>query len=321
MTKEDLKRKVAFIGNDQIQKSAYIYVTTDTTGLQLFNIVNNDLKDLCAMFVKSVKTTVIDDDEYVVENYSTSIKREDVLHEYDLPDNLTDEMSKLKEVEGIQAPEYFDKSRTKIERINGIYIIIKDNANQHSLTLYKNITNVDKAYTASTFFIFGSQDRQFERQKDTMLKITPAYQMLQIDGSIFLTDINKLERPLGLDAILVRETARDVTRISSNLAMNTTYLLKVCSKKPKLCKKLRHALQESKVVKKLENGSLSVTQIINFVETKTKLKFKYNRSKTRFQLGTDAEAERFVKLMDDDYLMSELTGERYDSPNKDAMEA
>ena len=319
MTKEDLKRKVAFIGNDQIQKRAYMYVTTDTTGLQFFNIVGNDLKDLCAMFVKSVKTMVIDDDEYVVENYSTSIKREDVLHEYDLPDHLTDEMTKLKEVEGIQAPEYFDKSRTKIERINGIYIIIKDNANQHSLTLYKNITNVDKAYTASTFFIFGSQDRLFERQKDTMLKITATFQMIQIDDSIFLTDI-KLEKPLGLDAILVRETARDVTKICSNIAMNTTHLLNVC-KKSKLCKKLRHALQESKVVKKLENGSLTVAQIINFVETKTKLKFKYNRSKTKFQLGTDAEAERFIKLMDDDYLMSELTGERYDSPNKDAMEA
>lgn len=320
MTKEDLKGKVAFIGNDQLEKSAAIYVTTDTTGLQLFNIVENDLKDLCTMFVKSVKTKVIDDAEYVVENYSTSIKREDVLHEYDLLDNLTDEMSKMKEVEGIQVPEYFDKSRTKIEKINGIYILIKDNANQHSLTLYKNITNVDKAYTASTFFIFGSQNRQFERQKDTMLKVTPTFQMFQIDGSIFLTDINKLEKPLGLDAILVRETARDVTKISNNLAMNTTHLLKVC-KKPKLCKKLRHALQVSKVVKKLEDRTLTVAQIINFIETKTKLKFKYNRARTKFQLGTDAEAERFIKLMDDDYLMSELTGEKYDSPNKDVMEA
>lgn len=320
MTKEDLKGKVAFIGNDQLEKSAAIYVTTDTTGLQLFNIVENDLKDLCTMFVKSVKTKVIDDAEYVVENYSTSIKREDVLHEYDLLDNLTDEMSKMKEVEGIQVPEYFDKSRTKIEKINGIYILIKDNANQHSLTLYKNITNVDKAYTASTFFIFGSQNRQFERQKDTMLKVTPTFQMFQIDGSIFLTDINKLEKPLGLDAILVRETARDVTKISNNLVMNTMHLLKVC-KKPKLCKKLRHALQVSKVVKKLENRTLTVAQIINFIETKTKLKFKYNRAKTKFQLGTDAEAERFIKLMDDDYLMSELTGEKYDSPNKDVMEA
>ena len=320
MTKEDLKGKVAFIGNDQLEKSAAIYVTTDTTGLQLFNIVENDLKDLCTMFVKSVKTKVIDDAEYVVENYSTSIKREDVLHEYDLLDNLTDEMSKMKEVEGIQVPEYFDKSRTKIEKINGIYILIKDNANQHSLTLYKNITNVDKAYTASTFFIFGSQNRQFERQKDTMLKVTPTFQMFQIDGSIFLTDINKLEKPLGLDAILVRETARDVTKISNNLAMNTTHLLKVC-KKPKLCKKLRHALQVSKVVKKLEDRTLTVAQIINFIETKTKLKFKYNRARTMFQLGTDAEAERFIKLMDDDYLMSELTGEKYDSPNKDVMEA
>ncbi len=320
MTTEELKRKVAFIGDDQIEKSAYVYVTTDTTGLQLFNIVENDLNDLCAMFVKSVKSTIIDDAEYVVENYSTSIKREDVLHEYDLQDKLTDEMSKMKEVEDIQVPEYFDKSRTKIERINGIYIVIKDNANRYSLTLYKRITNVDKAYTASTFFIFGSQNRQFERQKDTMLKITPTYQMLQVDGSIILTEIDKLEKSLHLDAILERETARDVEKIGGALAMSTTHLLRVC-KKPKLCKKLRHALQKSKVVKMLENRTLTTGQIINFVETKTKLKFKYNRDKTKFQLGTNAEAERFIKLMDDDYLMSELTGERYDSPSKDVIEA
>jgi hypothetical protein len=320
MTKEELKGKVAFIGDAQIEKSVSVYVTTNTTGLQLFNIVNNDLKDLCDMFVKSVKARVLDDDEYVVEDYSTSLKREDVLHVYDLNDQLTDEMKKMKEVEDIQVPEYFDKSQTKIEIINGVYIIIKDNDNQHSLTIYKSITNVDKAYTASTFFIFGSQNRQFERQKDTMLKITPAFQMMQVDGSIILTDISKLEKPLHLDAILERETARDVTTISGAIVMSTSHLLKVC-KKPKLCKKLRHALQKSKVVKLLEDGTLTGAQIVNFVETKTNLKFKYNRSKTKFQLGTDVEAERFIKLMDDDYLMSELTGEKYDSPDKDAIGA
>lgn len=153
-----------------------------------------------------------------------------------------------------------------------------------------------------------------------MLKVTPTFQMLQIDGSIIITDIGKLEKPLHLDAILERETVRDVTTISGTIAMNTTHLLNVC-KKPKLCKKLRHALQKSKVVKKLEDGTLTGAQIVIFVETKTKLKFKYNHAKTKFQLGTDAEAERFIKLMDDDYLMSELTGEKYDSPDKDAMEA
>ena len=318
MTKEELIEKVAFIGDDQTGKTIYMYVTTGTTGLQLFNIVDGDLEELKEMFVNSVKAVILNRADYAVEDYSTSIKRVDVVHVYDLADKLTDEMKNMTEVERIVAPGYFDKSRTRIEEINGIYIVIKSNDNQHSLTLYKKVTNVDKAYVASTFFLFGTQDQQFERQKENMLKVTPSFQMLQVDGSIVLVDLDKLEKPLHLDAILEKETARDAMSLGRNLVVRNDHIINVC-KKPSLCKKLRHALSKSKVVKKLEDSTLTSAQIITFVETKTNLKFRYNKDKTKFEIKSDAEAIRFIKLMDDDYLMSELTGEKYDSKDKDEM--
>lgn len=318
MTKEELLEKVVYIEDDWTEKTISMYVTTETTGLQLFNIVDRDLGELKEMFVNSVIAVILNRADFVVEDYSTSIKRVDVVHVYDLTDKLTDEMKKMIEVEEIVAPEYFDKSETPIEKINGIYIVIKSNDNQHSMTLYKKVTNVDKAYVASTFFLFGSQDQQFERQKENMLKVTPSFQMLQVDGSIILVDLDKLEKPLHLDAILERETIRDVTSLGRGLVVRNDHLINVC-KKPSLCKKLRHALSKSKVVKKLNDGTLTGAQIISFVETKTKLKFKYNRDKTKFEIKSAAEAVRFIKLMDDDYLMSELTGEKYDSKDKDEM--
>ena len=318
MTKEELLEKVAYIGDEQTEKISSMYVTTDTTGLQLFNIVDRDLEELQGMFVDSIKAVILNRADFVVEDYSTSIKRVDVVHVYDLAEKRTDEMNKMVEVESIIAPEDFDKSRTRIEKINGIYIVIKSNDNHHSLTLYKKITNVDKAYVASTFFLFGSQDRQFKRQKENMLKVTPSFQMLQVDGSIVLIDLDKLEKPLHLDAILERETARDVKSLGRDLVVRNDHLINVC-KKPSLCKKLRHALSKSKVIKHLEDRTLTSAQIITFVETKTTLKFKYNREKTKFEIKSDSEAVRFIKLMDDDYLMSELTGEKYDSKDKDEM--
>ena len=112
----------------------------------------------------------------------------------------------------ITVPEYFDKSATKIEKINGIYIVIKDNDNKNIITLFKNITNVDKAYAAASFMIFGREDRKFERQKENMLRITPTFHMMHVDGNVILVDLDKLEKPLHLDAILQKETERDVSK-------------------------------------------------------------------------------------------------------------
>lgn len=130
--------------------------------------------------------------------------------------------------------------------------------------------------------------------------------------------MDKLETPLHLDAILQKETERDVKTLGKGLIINDEKLIKVCQK-PKLCKKLRHALKESKVVKKLADRSLDGKMIIDFVKNKTNLKFHFNRGGTKFELKSEAEAVRFIKLMDDDYLLSELTGEKYDSDVKDPM--
>lgn len=319
MTTEELKEKVAFVTDSNIDKTIQMYVTTNSTGLQLFNIVESDLKELLDMFVTSIKSMIIDKENYDIENYSTSLRRLDVIHIYDLVDSLTDEMKKMSEVENIQVPDKFDKKQTKIEKINGIYIIIKDNDNEHSLTLFKNITNVDKTYAASTFFIVGKDNTLFERQKENMLKVTPNFQMLQIDNNIILMDINKLEKPLRLDSILERETIRDVTRISSNLVVQNNHLLNVC-KKPIHCKKMRHALLESRVIKMFEEGLLTSNQIIRFAKEKTNLRFTYNVEETKFELKNDAEAIRFIKLMDDDYLLSELTGTKYDANDKNSIQ-
>lgn len=317
MTREELISELQFVIDEKIEKTLNIFVTTDTTGLQLFNIVDKDLNELTKMFSWSIRAEAIDR-EYVIEDYSTSLTRNDVFHIYDLDDQPTEEMIRMAEVVSIQDPDYFDRTISRIEKINGIYIVIKDVDNRHVLTLFKKITNVDKAYAASSFLIFGKEDKLFERQKENMLRISPSFQMMRVKGKIILTDLDKLEKPLHLDAILQKETARDVMNLGKGLITNNEHLLSVCQK-PKNCQKLRHALQKSKVVEKLKSGVLNSSMIINFVKNKTTLKFHYNRAGNIFELKSEAEAIRFIKLMDDDYLLSELTGEKYDSGLKDPM--
>ena len=315
MTREELQQKLQFIQDDRITKHLAVYVTPQTTELQLFNIKNDDMGELLDMFIDSVKEKLIDDVHYSIEEYSTTVLRENAIYRYDLPaEHWTTEMNRMQEVIGIQASEYFDTRETPIENITGIYALIKGNEGQN-VVVYKHITAVDKTYARSSFLFFKDND-MFQRQKENLLRISPVIHMVMVDNEILLLDMKKLETALGLKDILAREAERDIQAVmDKRLVTNNQHLKKVCEK-TSMCKKLWHALTQSKVIL---NG-IDNRRIIEFAESKReKLKFHFNEAKDAFDIKSKAEAERFIKLLDDDFLRSELTQEDYDSYDKESL--
>ena len=84
MTREELQQRLQFIQDEQVTKNLSVFVTTKTTGLQLFNIREDDMGELLNMFIGSVKEKLIDDVQYSIEDYSTTILRENTIYRYDL---------------------------------------------------------------------------------------------------------------------------------------------------------------------------------------------------------------------------------------------
>lgn len=318
MKKEELKKRAEFISKDDSLLKLMVYVTTAKTEPQLFNIEDSDLTDLQAMITKTMSSIMLKDDKGEIENYSISVKRGEDMYIYDLTDDYTKEMNNLNAViDNITPPELFDTSVTPIEEINGLYYVLKADSGE-VLSAYKQISTLDKTYARSIFLFFGKHNRMFSRQKANMLKVTPSIQMVKIGDDIILLDINKLEKTLHLDEILKKETTRNIKAISSKLIINENYLHKACER-PMYSKKLGHALFMSKVVKKLEDGDLTEARIIEFAEKESKVQFHFNKSHTKFELKSRAEAERFIKLIDDDFLHSSLTDEDYDSSDKEIL--
>ena len=314
MTREELQQKLQFIQDDRITKHLSVFVTTRITGLQLFNIEVDDIGDLLKMFVDSIKQKLIDDDQYSIVDYSTTVLRDNVIYRYDSPENRTMEMDRMSEVLDIQDPENFNANETPIESITGIYVVIRVEVNQN-IVLYKHITAVDKTYARSSFLFFKDND-MFKRQKENLLRISPVIHMIMVDDEILLLDMKKLESALGLKDILAREAERDIQSVmDKGLVTNNQHLMRICEK-TSMCKKLRHALTQSKVIL---NG-IDNRRIIEFAESKReKLKFNFNEAKNAFDIRSKTEAERFIKLLDDDFLRSELTQEDYDSYDKESL--
>ena len=314
MTREELQQKLQFIQDEQITKHLSVFVTTQTTGLQLFNIEANDIDDLLKMFVDSIKQKLIDDDQYSIVDYSTTVLRDNVIYRYDLLANRTIEMDRMSEVLDIQAPENFNADETSIESITGIYVVIRGEMDQN-IVLYKHIKAVDKTYARSSFLFFKDND-MFKRQKENLLRISPVIHMIMAENEILLLDMKKLESALGLKDILVREADRDIQSVVDKRLVTDNQFLKKACEKTSMCKKLRHALTKSKVILKgIENKD-----IIKFAESKQeKFKFHFNAAKDAFDIKSRAEAERFIKLLDDDFLHSELSHEDYDSYDKESL--
>lgn len=313
MTREELTEKLAFVVNEDIQKTIAIYVTSPQAGLQLFNIKEDNLADLQKMFINTVSHEIFEDKDFTIEDYSTSLVRENVYYRFDMAENRKpQEMINMKSVLDLLTPDSFDTSKTAIETIDGIYVVIRGNDGQ-KIVLYKSVANVDKIYSNSSIFMVVTDHDQFKRMDKNMLRISPTIQMLWIEDEIVLLDLKRLERNLKLDDILIRETKHDIASVyGRGMLTNDSFLHTVCEK-PSMCKKLRHAVLQSKVITK----NISNKELIAFALKQTKLKFHFNEDASKFDLRSQAEAKRFIKLMDDDFLKSGLTQEDYDSKDKE----
>ena len=314
MTLEELHEKLSFLYNENVETHISFYATTPTTSLCLFNIENQFLDELKKMFIEEIKlVTDNQSPNFTLENYSSSTKQLDAIFQYDLQDDLRPEMQLMKDVQAIIEPNLFViNPENSIDQVNGLYIVIRS-AN-HVISLYKHIFGVDKIYAQKNWFLVHSNE-QFVKQQESMLRISPTFQMLCVDDDIIMTDIQKLERIMDLKAVLTNAAAQHIaTIVNAKQLVTRSDLLEEVSNEPTMAKKLIHAVTVGKVF--LKNISNAV--IIAFAQKKgAKLNMSFEDN--QFDLKNKAEARRFIKLIDDDYLTSELTKEDYDANQKQEL--
>lgn len=314
MTLEELHEKLSFLYDENVETHISFYATTPTASLCLFNIEDQFLDELKELFIEEIKeVTDNQSPNFTLENYSSSTKQLDAIFQYDLQEDLRPEMQLMKDVKTLENPKLFViKPNNSIDQVNGLYIVIRS-AN-HVISLYKHIFGVDKIYAQKSWFLVHSNE-QFVKQKESMLRISPTFQMLCVDDDIIMTDIQKLERIMDLKAVLTNAAAQHIaTIVNAKQLVTRSDLLEKVSNEPTMAKKLIHAVTVGKVF--LKNISNAV--IIAFAKKKgAKLNMSYQGN--QFDLTNKAEARRFIKLIDDDYLTSELTKEDYDANQKQEL--
>lgn len=306
---EDLQQKISFLQSDS-EKVLNIYVTTLDSDVELFNIEQKYIPELCGMFNKYIYG-IVSNTENSLEEYSCSSKRENAIYRFDLKgDDNPVEFNRMSSVVNILNPNLFHSDITKI---NAVYGVIRDSDNV--LSFYKEISPLDKTYANKTY-LFGkfNHSNDFVKLSESLLRLSPSVQMIHIGEDDILFDIKKLEKSLNLGAVLAKAAQCHIkTLIDRNLIETGDYITNFCSK-PQNCKKLIHAMTMSEVIRK----DLTNEQIVVFATSpkrKNKIKLKVSDD-NKFIISSEAEAKRFIKLLDDDYLRSELTETDYEAGPK-----
>lgn len=275
----------------------------------------NTQKHLKAQFIRLLQEDFVDNEEFQVLNVSDADDRKDVLYHYDM-------------AEFPEALEYFSQFDYKENYPNFVfgtddlidleaYIIVIGTQEKHCV-LYKKFYPVFLLGRGS-FCLLPSKQR-FEEFDNEILRVSRDYQFLRIDGEIYIKDLKVLEKYGGFKKIIEKEASTAVDAIENLKILEESEILR-----ESLEQDVTFARKLCKVGRTSPVLSLHISKdtIIEFSKTQPGLagNLKYNEKGNRILLTTKKSQKLFVKLLEDDFLTSQLTNLYYDSLAKERINA
>ncbi|MAO65308.1 MAG: DUF4868 domain-containing protein [Balneola sp.] len=276
------------------------------------NIKADNLSEITELFANSIHNSVINLDDHSVIPLSTADERGKCFYEYDL--ELPDELAYLNSVIGNDDLDEFAFNQYQLDEIDSLIVVLAKD--EKELSLYKKLSPVE-VLGRGGYIIWKSQTR-FERFKEQLLRISPRFQVLKIGEDIIVTDLTSIERSLGFHDVIKREALAGLEAIEELSIVSNIDALSELIDDVTFARKLTKVAKGSPVIQR----GIPNDQIISFSKTHPKIKGKmrYTDDDSQFSLDTNVSKNLFVKLLNDDFLTSELTKLHYESLAKDGVE-
>lgn len=281
------------------------------------NAVQGNLKDL---FVESLNTKVISEDITLLD-LSAADDRKNAIYYYDIQhEGNIQGMEWMYEVCNPQNNiPVFSFDEDGIENID--YFLIKLATVDNQLVIYRNLPSINNYKKQSAKFIWG-RNNIFEEMPNDFLKISPGVEILKIGNEFIVTDMKFFERAFGFHDPIKRAAHTQIIRLATaNLLDGVEKLDETVDNDVSIARKLSNLEKNSPVLKIIIDGGISNETFIRFTKTNPALagKFKYSEHEDKIAVKTKKHIKYLLKVLNDDYLMSELTKNQYDSSAKDPV--
>ena len=161
---------------------------------------------------------------------------------------------------------------------------------------------------------FGN-DKRFTRLEDDILRLNSSFQFFSINKNLFIRDLKILEKFFGFHKVIENKARNCLERIKTSKILFNPDELESMIDDITFARKLTKVISSSPVLDKVKKNV-----VIKFTKNNPALKGKFEYNNQQIVLGTKKSKNTFVKLLNDDYLVSELTKQYYDSLAKDRID-
>lgn len=271
---------------------------------------DNTAQELLNGFVEAINNKFSSyEDENEIIKLSAADERKNGLYYYDL-DELPKEMEVLMKISNPETDiETFNFKEDSLENISA-FIIVVGNA-EESIVMYKQqypISLLKRDRYMLTPILHKNRLIKFDQD---ILRVDFNYQFFLWNDTIYISDIDKMEKICSFHNIIVNEARKSIQAIENmNILDNVDVLLDELDNIT-FARKLTRMYKDSKVIGKVENA-----QIIAFSQQHSYFRnnpLKLNENKDKFLLDTKKSKNTFIKLLNDDLLTSALTSNDYEA--------
>lgn len=311
MTTESFLEKIEVLNEDGIGFELFFLLNNgEIKKVDLDSILSNNLQ---SEFTQKILHTFNEETNFTLKSVN-DLSDEKLESEYFYFDseNMYENLQFIIEFASQASVGSFSLDETKYKNIEAI--LIKIGTRSNNVILYKHHYPINVVTKKSTINIFKEGDT-FKEVVDDIFKIDINFDFILIDEHLIVNKLKTLETRLGYTDVIYAKAFENIEIINTLDFIESLDILKESIKTNRWAKKLNR-VQNSPVIEIIQNDQDRVREFIKNHPTLKQINFN---DENKLKLDTKVSVERFLKLLDDDYLYSQLTEMLYDTNSKDTL--
>lgn len=312
MNKEQLLTRLDYFLSPQNGIGAALYFVLNQDGetiIRFADIEDEAKQELKDRFLEYITDKFINNEELHYQNISDADDRKNVVYRYDIEER-PESLNILDDILVNEDHPYFQFNQDSFANLQGYLITIGNEGNK--IALYKKHHPVN-LLKRDRFLLIPDNQRLVKLQNDA-IAIDRSFDFMLLDDNLIVLKLSILERFFGFEDVIRNQAQNAIGLIEANELLEDIEQINEIALKMTTARKLMK-IRNSPVL------NVPANNVINFIRNHPELtgRINFNENGTKINLDTGISKRLFLKLLNDDYLFSQLTELQYDSHAKDKL--
>lgn len=317
---------------EELKETVFDTISNEASSMQLYFVLKREnefalkladiedektMPELMQLFSDNLTSTIVNNGEIELRSLTVEDPVENALYIYDYSE-YSDALKVFNDFAIKEAIETgkFDFSVDSLSSLFGYIVYI--GTMDRGITLFKKHYPVSLIQRDSFLLGIKKAKKRFEKiSGEDILRINGDWQLIKVNGKVFVKDLSVLEKYFGFTKLIEKEAKNAIKAIEQLDVLENVETLYDELETLSFERKLVRILRASIVFEK----KISAEKILEFSRKTPALsgRFIYSDSGKKIVLSTKKQKDAFLQLLNDDFLLSELTSEYYAARAKDKV--